>query len=86
MTGDTFRVRPREESQNQMIATEKRALSLYVSKACPAYWIVRDHQGQFWMVSPGENSWERRQPFEPTDETELEPIPGHYRYMLDLPF
>jgi hypothetical protein len=23
---------------------------------------------------------------DPTEETELEPIPGHYKYMLDLPF
>ena len=34
----------------------------------------------------------RRKPVEPsptvlsTEETELEPVPGHYVYMLDLPF
>ena len=32
-----------------------------------------------------ENAWEHRQPFQFTDETELEPIPGHYRMALGLP-
>ena len=27
-----------------------------------------------------------RQPFHPAEETELEPVPGHYKYMLGLPF
>jgi hypothetical protein len=68
-----------------MIATAKPVVGLYVDKACPDHWIVRDHQGRFWMVPPGENSWERRQPFQPTGATELAPIPGHYLYMLGLP-
>ena len=68
-----------------MAATEKPAVGLYVDKACPQHWIVRDDQGQFWTVLPGEHSWERRQPFRPTAETRLEPIPGHYKYMLGLP-
>jgi len=68
-----------------MIATEKPTVSLYVNKACREHWIVRDHQGRFWMVPPGENSWERRQPFQPMEETELEPIPGHYKNLLGLP-
>jgi hypothetical protein len=69
-----------------MIATEKLVVSLYVDKACPAYWIVRDEQGRFWMVPPGEDSWARRQPYEPGEDAELDPIPGHYKYMLGLPF
>jgi hypothetical protein len=65
-----------------MIATENLIVGLYVDKARPEHWIVRDHQGRLWMVPPGENSWGRRQPFQPTEETELEPIPSHYKYML----
>ena len=68
-----------------MMTTRKPAMSLYVDRGCPAHWIVRDLEGRFWVVPPGENAWERRQPYQPTGETELEPIPGHYRYMLDLP-
>jgi hypothetical protein len=68
-----------------MISTEKPVVGLYVDKGRPEHWIVRDHQGRFWMVPPGENAWERRQPYEPTEETELEPIPGHYQYVLGLP-
>ena len=33
-----------------------------------------------------DNPWEQRQPFTPAEETELEPVPGHYKYMLGLPF
>jgi hypothetical protein len=68
-----------------MTAMEKPVVSLYVDKACREHWIVRDHEGRFWTVPSGENPWERRQPFEPTEETELEPIPGHYKYVLGLP-
>jgi hypothetical protein len=68
-----------------MIATEKPVVGLYVDKACPAHWIVRDHEGRFWMVPPGENGWQRRQPYQTTEETELESIPGHYKYALGLP-
>jgi hypothetical protein len=68
-----------------MIATESPVAGLYVDRTCPAHWIVRDRQGQFWRVPPGENSWARRQPFQPNSEADLEPIPGHYKYMLGLP-
>ena len=27
----------------------------------------------------------QRQPFYPSEETALEPVPGHYKYMLGLP-
>jgi hypothetical protein len=68
-----------------MMATQKPVVSLYVDKTCPEHWIVRDAEGRFWMVPLGENSWERREPYHPTEETELEPIPRHYSYMLGLP-
>jgi hypothetical protein len=68
-----------------MITTKRAVVSLYVDRTCPEHWIVRDGRGEFWMVPTGENSWERRQPFRPTEQTELEPIPGHYKYLLGLP-
>lgn len=69
-----------------MIATRSRIAALYVDKARPEHWIVRDPDGSFWIVPPVENPWESRQPFEPNEATELEPIPGHYKYALGLPF
>jgi hypothetical protein len=69
-----------------MIATEKMVVSLFVDKSCSEHWIVRDQHGRFWRVPPGDDAWERREPFEPTEETELEPIPGHYKYMLGFRF
>lgn len=49
-------------------------------------WIVRDPEGQFWVLPWDDNPWEHRLPFSPTEETELEPVPGHYKEMLGLPF
>ena len=69
-----------------MVTVEKRMVAIYVDRACPQNWIVRDPDGNFWLVPPSENPWENRQPFDLTEETELEPIPGHYKYMLNLPF
>jgi hypothetical protein len=67
-----------------MITTRKPAMGLYVDKNCPGNWIVRDRDGRFWIVPPGEDAWEQRQPFEPTGEMELEAIPGHYMYLIGL--
>jgi len=69
-----------------MFTTEKSVVGIFVDKACPQHWIVRDPEGSFWIVPPVENPWANRQPFAPTDETDLDPIPGHYKYMLGLPW
>jgi hypothetical protein len=49
-------------------------------------WVVRDPQGNFWLLPSGEDPWEHRQPFSLTPESELKPIPRHYTSMLGLPF
>ncbi|MBL8795224.1 MAG: hypothetical protein JNM56_15065 [Planctomycetia bacterium] len=69
-----------------MIATCKFAAALYVDRSQPHCWIVRDPDGNFWSVPPVENPWDHRQPFEVTEFTELEAVPGHYKYMLGVPF
>jgi len=69
-----------------MMSGSSRMAALFVDRSCTEHWIVRDPEGNLWMVPPGENAWERRYPFEPTEETDLEPIPGHYLGMLGLPF
>jgi len=68
-----------------MITVKKRLVALYVDRLSKQ-WIVRDPEGDFWIIPSGENSWDHRQPFYPTEESELEPVPGHYIHMLDLPF
>ena len=68
-----------------MLATTNRLVMLYVDKASQR-WIVRDLQGQLWSLPPIDNPWDERQPFTPAEETELEPVPGHYKSMLGLPF
>ena len=61
-----------------------RKLTLYIDRAT-RQWVVRDSEGTFWMLPPEDNAWDRRQQFFPSEETELEPIPAHYKYTLGLP-
>ena len=68
-----------------MLAVRKQSIALFVDHSSQQ-WIVRDPDGHYWALSAGDDAWERRQIFEPTNETELEPIPGHYKYLLRLPF
>jgi hypothetical protein len=67
-----------------MVVASKRVVALYVDKASQQ-WIVRDSEGQLWSLPSSDNPWDERQPFFPAEETELEPVPGHYKYMLGLP-
>jgi len=63
----------------------KQVAALFVDRACQQ-WIVRDPEGNFWILPSVEDPWENRQPYTPTAETELEPVPGHYLDMFQLPF
>ena len=66
-----------------MLPASKRVAALYVDKTSQQ-WVVRDPEGNFWSLPSTDNPWDERQPFSPTEETELEPVPGHYKYMLGL--
>jgi hypothetical protein len=68
-----------------MISGRKRVMALFVDRSCQQ-WVVRDPEGNFWLLPSGENPWSHRQPFHPTEETELELVPGHYKDILGLPF
>jgi hypothetical protein len=68
-----------------MIAVRQQLVALYVDRSTQQ-WIVRDPEGNFWAVPPVDNAWDQREPFDPTDDTDLEPVPGHYKYLLQLPF
>jgi hypothetical protein len=74
---------PSEEQT--MLTVKKHIVAIFVDKSSQQ-WVVRDPDGNFWLVPGGDDPWDHRQPFDPTAETELEPIPRHYLYMLDLPF
>jgi hypothetical protein len=68
-----------------MIEERKLILALYVDRSTQQ-WVVLDRQGNYWLVPHCEdNGWDRRQPFYVTEQSELEPVPGHYKYMLGLP-
>jgi hypothetical protein len=68
-----------------MLRATKCVAALYVDKA-NQQWVVRDLEGNFWSMPSTDNPWDQRQPFTPAEETELEPVPGHYRSLLGLPF
>jgi hypothetical protein len=68
-----------------MIAVKKRSFDLYVDHST-GKWVVRDTEGSFWIVPTGDDGWDRREALQPTEKTELEPIPAHYMYLLRLPF
>jgi hypothetical protein len=67
-----------------MLEVRKRSLALYVDKTSKQ-WIVRDLEENFWSLSSTENPWDGRQLFTPCEDTELEPVPGHYKYVLGIP-
>lgn len=61
----------------------KTIVALYVDRATQQ-WIVRDGEGRLWTLPTSDNPWDERRPFDETDETELESVPGHYKHMLGL--
>jgi hypothetical protein len=67
-----------------MLTVRKHVVAIYVDKASQQ-WVVRDDEGHLWVLPPTDNPWGDRQPFAPNEETELAPVPGHYKYMLRLP-
>ena len=67
-----------------MLTVRKQPMSLYVDRTSQQ-WVVRDSEGNFWILPPSENPWDDRQPFSVAEETALEPIPGHYKCMIGLP-
>ena len=69
---------------DEMIKVRRPTTALFVDRGSQR-WIARDADGNFWIVPMTDNPWNDRQPFNPDDETELEPIPGHYKSMLRMP-
>jgi hypothetical protein len=60
-------------------------VGLYVDRS-RGRWVIRDPDGNFWIVPLVDDPWGHREPFDPGDGSDLEPVPGHYRHMFRLPF
>jgi hypothetical protein len=71
--------------ERNMISPRKQRAVLFVERSSQQ-WIVLDPEGNFWLLPSVDNPWSQRQPFQPTEETALELVPGHYKDMLGLPF
>jgi hypothetical protein len=68
-----------------MLTARKKVVAIFVDRS-NGQWVVRDSDGQLWVLPESDNPWDDRLPFEATEQIELEPVPGHYRYALRLPF
>lgn len=62
----------------------RRGVALYVDRTT-GQWVVRDSEGEFWRLPSIDDCWKHREPFDLSDDSELESVPGHYLYMLNLP-
>jgi len=68
-----------------MTTLSRQRVVIYVDRPSQQ-WVVQDPEGFYWIVPVTEDAWEHRQPFTLSEETELQPVPGHYKYLLGLPF
>ncbi len=68
-----------------MLTLRKQPMAIYVDRSSHQ-WIVRDPEGNFWILPDTDNPWIDRQSFDLTGSAELEPVPGHYRTMLCIPY
>jgi hypothetical protein len=64
--------------------TRTQVAALYVDRASQQ-WVVLDLEGNLWVLPLTDHPWDHREPFQLTDESDLELVPGHYKYMLGLP-
>jgi hypothetical protein len=67
-----------------MLTVRKQVVSIYVDRASQQ-WVVRDAEGNLWQLPASDNPWHDRRPFTPDEDSELLPVPGHYRHTLGLP-
>lgn len=76
----------RERTPHQPTAqVNRQPVGIFVHRATQR-WVVRDPDGELWLLESSDDPWESRTPFQPMEESDLEIVPGHYRYLLNLPF
>jgi hypothetical protein len=71
--------------EQDMLTLRKQVVGLFADRQSHQ-WFVRDPEGNFWAVPSVDNAWDHRRPFQLAEQSELEPVPGHYKDMLGLPF
>ena len=77
--------RQHAKTERNVITLRKHMAALFADRSSRR-WIVRDPEGNFWLLPPVENPWDHREPYQPSEDSDLEPVPGHYKDMLGLPF
>jgi hypothetical protein len=77
--------RERRADDESTLAPMKRVGAVFVERST-RQWVVLDPDGKFWILPVIDDAWLNRLPFEPTEETPLDPVPGHYKHVLGLPF
>ena len=75
----------RVPEEYNMTTGPKHIVAIFVERSY-RQWVVRDPEGKFWVLPSVDDPWPSRLPFLPTDETSLDPVPGHYKHVLGLPF
>src|SRR5262245_15363746 len=70
---DDAKDRTHAREERNVFATRKPVCSLYVDRHT-GQWIVKDAEGNFWIVPLTDNPWRDREPFQPTEESDLEPV------------
>jgi hypothetical protein len=83
--GVIFWLDERALEERNMLTLRKQVAALFVDRKSQQ-WIVRDPEGKFWIIPSVEQAWDHRQPFPLAEGADLEPVPGHYKGMLGLPF
>jgi hypothetical protein len=77
--------RDRHDEDESPVRDQRRSWTVYVERTTHQ-WVVRDPEGQFWILPGVDDPWRNRLPFRPTEDTGLDPVPGHYKHVLGLPF
>jgi hypothetical protein len=68
-----------------MTDPEKQIAALFVDRSIQQ-WIVQVAAGNFWTLPSVEDPWDHRLSVNPTADTDLEPVPGLYKDIFELPF
>ena len=77
--------RDRHREDESPVRGQRGSGAVYVERTTHQ-WVVLDPEGQFWILPAVDDPWCNRLPFRPTEDTGLDPVPGHYKHVLGLPF
>jgi hypothetical protein len=68
-----------------MTTTGRKPSSTLYADRFTRQWVVRDPEGKFWIVTADDSARATQcDRFFSTEETEFEPVPGHYKHLLGV--